>query len=57
MKSSRLRKELAGLYGQESFADFATRRRMVRNTETIKTFLDEVDDVVRSVEAHAKSKR
>lgn len=45
-----LRKELAGLYGLGSFADFATRRRMVRNADTIKTFLDEVTDVVRSVE-------
>ncbi|HXG27643.1 MAG TPA: M3 family metallopeptidase [Nevskiales bacterium] len=46
-----LRRQLAGLYGFRSYADFATRRRMVGNTRTVSDFLDEVDDVVRAVEA------
>jgi thimet oligopeptidase len=45
-----LRKQLAGLYGFKSYADFATRRRMVGNTKTVRDFLDEVDDTVKEVE-------
>ncbi len=46
-----LRKQLAALYGFKSYADFATRRRMVGNTKTVRKFLEEVEDAVREVEA------
>ncbi len=45
-----LRKELAGLYGLESFARFATRRCMVENPETVRRFLDEVREAVAEAE-------
>ncbi|MGH8562282.1 MAG: M3 family metallopeptidase, partial [Nevskiales bacterium] len=46
-----LRKQLAALYGFRSYADFATRRRMVGSTQAVRGFLDEVDDIVKAVEA------
>ncbi len=49
-EATRLRREIAGLYGLPSYAHFATRRRMVRNPETVHRFLDEVNDKVRELE-------
>ena len=46
-----LRKQLAGLYGFKSYADFATRRRMVGSTRVVRDFLAEVADVVKEIEA------
>jgi thimet oligopeptidase len=46
----RLRKELASLYGLPSFAHFVTRRRMVRNPETVHDFLSGVAAVVAETE-------
>lgn len=46
-----LRRQLAGLYGYDSYADFVTRRRMVGNTRTVRDFLDEVEDIVQEVES------
>ena len=49
-EAARLRREIAGLYGLPSYAHFATRRRMVRNPETVHRFLDEVKGKVREIE-------
>src|SRR5713101_760720 len=49
-EATRLRREIAGLYGLPSYAHFATRRRMVRNPETVHRFLDEVKGKVREIE-------
>jgi thimet oligopeptidase len=49
-ETTRLRREIAGLYGLPSYAHFATRRRMVQNPGTIHRFLDEVKDKVRELE-------
>src|SRR5438477_8272099 len=49
-EATRLRREIAGLYGLPSYAHFATRRRMVRNPETVHRFLDEVEGKVREIE-------
>ncbi len=49
-ETTRLRREIAGLYGLPSYAHFATRRRMVRNPETVHRFLDEVKGKVREIE-------
>jgi Zn-dependent oligopeptidase len=49
-ETTRLRREIAGLYGLPSYAHFATRRRMVQNPETVHRFLDEVKDKVREIE-------
>src|SRR6266705_759180 len=49
-EATRLRREIAGLYGLPSYAHFATRRRMVRNPETVLRFLDEVKGKVREIE-------
>ncbi|HKW81699.1 MAG TPA: M3 family metallopeptidase [Casimicrobiaceae bacterium] len=46
----RLRKEMATLFGLASYADFATRRRMVANPATVDRFLNEVKTTVRDVE-------
>lgn len=43
---TRLRKELADLYGLESYAHFATRRRMVETPTTVHDFLARVDTAV-----------
>ncbi len=45
-----LRKELAGLYGLPSFADYSLRRKMVRNVATVESFLHDVHDAVEGVE-------
>ncbi len=45
-----LRRELAALYGLESFARYATRRCMVGNPETVRRFLDEVRAAVAEAE-------
>src|SRR5258706_7876214 len=49
-EASRLRREIAGLYGLPSYAHFVTRRRMVRNPDTVHRFLDEVKAKVREIE-------
>jgi len=49
-EATRLRREIAGLYGLPSYAHFATRRRMVQNPETVHRFLDEVKGKVREIE-------
>ena len=49
-EATRLRREIAALYGLPSYAHFATRRRMVQNPETVRRFLDEVKDKVRELE-------
>lgn len=46
----KLRKEMAGLFGLPSYADFATRRRMVGNPGAVDKFLREVKAAVREVE-------
>ena len=48
---SRLRQELAALYGLPSFADYALRRRMVGNAATVNKFLADVKDAVTQLEA------
>src|SRR5260370_601074 len=49
-ETTRLRREIAGLYGLPSYAHFATRRRMVQNPETVHRFLDEVKGKVQDLE-------
>jgi thimet oligopeptidase len=49
-ETTRLRREMAGLYGLPSYAHFATRRRMAQNPETVQRFLDEVKGKVREIE-------
>lgn len=46
-----LRRELAGMYGLNSYAEYATRRRMVENPQTVLKFLREVKSALREVEA------
>jgi len=46
----KLRQELAGLYGLPSFADYALRRKMVGNPQTVFKFLDEVKGAVTDLE-------
>ncbi|MEP7132077.1 MAG: M3 family metallopeptidase [Acidobacteriota bacterium] len=46
----KLRKELAGLYGLESYARYVTRRCMVENPETVLRFLDDVRGAVAEAE-------
>lgn len=45
-----LRHEMAGLFGLPSYADFATRRRMVGNPDVVHAFLDKVMQAVRDIE-------
>ncbi|HUQ27736.1 MAG TPA: M3 family metallopeptidase [Usitatibacter sp.] len=45
-----LRKELAGLYGLPSFADYALRRKMVGSPATVTKFLGDVKGAVTSLE-------
>ena len=45
-----LRKELAGLYGLSSFAEYSLRRKMVRTPQTVDKFLAEVHEAVAPVE-------
>ena len=45
-----LRKEMAGLFGLKSYAEFATRRRMVGNPGAVENFLRDVTSAVREVE-------
>ncbi len=45
-----LRRELAGMYGLKSYAEYATRRRMVENPQTVLKFLREVKTALREVE-------
>jgi thimet oligopeptidase len=49
-ESTRLRREIASLYGLPSYAHFVTRRRMVENPETVLRFLDQVKEKVRGLE-------
>ncbi len=49
-EAMRLRKEMAGLFGLSSYAEFATRRRMVDNPQTVDKFLRDVKSAVREVE-------
>src|SRR5258708_36829337 len=49
-ETTRLRREIAGLYGLLSYAHFATRRRMVKNPEAVHRFLDDVKSKVRQLE-------
>ena len=46
----RLRKELAGLYGYPSFADYTLRRRMSGSSANVQKFLAEVKTAVTEVE-------
>ena len=45
-----LRKELAGLYGLPTFADYSLRRKMVQTPQTVTKFLAEVKDAVTELE-------
>lgn len=45
-----LRREMVGLFGLSNYAQFATRRRMVGNPQTVEKFLGEVKGAVRDVE-------
>jgi len=45
-----LRKELAGLYGLPTYADYALRRKMVQTPATVTKFLGEVKDAVTELE-------
>lgn len=45
-----LRKEMAGLFGLPSFADYVIRRRMARSPEAVNKFLDEVRTAVTASE-------
>jgi thimet oligopeptidase len=45
-----LRKELAGLYGLPTYADYALRRKMVQSPATVTKFLDEVKGAVTELE-------
>jgi thimet oligopeptidase len=47
---TKLRRELAGLYGYRSFAEFATKRRMAGTPEAVNSFLAEVAKSVVEVE-------
>ena len=49
-RSMRLRREMAGLFGLSSYAQFATRRRMVANPQTVEKFLATSRRAVRDVE-------
>ncbi len=49
-KIFQLRKELAGLYGLPSFADYSLRRKMVLTPQTVDKFLAEVHEAVLPVE-------
>jgi thimet oligopeptidase len=46
-----LRREVATLYGYESYAAFSLRRKMARNPETVLKFLAQVKDQVTALEA------
>ncbi|AIY40476.1 Thimet oligopeptidase [Collimonas arenae] len=45
-----LRHEMAGLFGLPSYADLVTRRRMVKNPQTVEKFLTEVQTAVTQLE-------
>ncbi len=47
---STLRRELAGLYGLKSYADYSLRRKMVENAPTVTKFLAEVKTAVADAE-------
>jgi thimet oligopeptidase len=47
---TRLRKEIADLYGVPSYAHYVTKRRMVENPDTVSRFLDDVRNVVTEAE-------
>jgi thimet oligopeptidase len=47
---TKLRRELAGLYGYKSYAEFATKRRMAGTAEAVNSFLAEVSQSVVEVE-------
>jgi len=49
-ESTRLRREIAALFGLPSYAHFVTRRRMVEKPETVLRFLDQVKDKVRDLD-------
>ena len=46
-----LRREMAGLFGMKSYAQFSLRRKMAGNPETVHRFLDEVKAQVREASA------
>ena len=46
----KLRKELAGLYGLPSFADYSLRRKMVGSVQRVNKFLDDVKSAVTDLE-------
>ena len=46
----RLRKELAGLYGLPTYADYALRRKMVQSPATVNKFLADVKSAVTELE-------
>jgi thimet oligopeptidase len=45
-----LRRELAGLYGLKSYADYSVRRKMAESAAIVNKFLDEVKVVVKEAE-------
>jgi len=49
-EASRLRLEIANLYGLPSYADFVARRRMAANPGTVHRFLKQVEEKVRDIE-------
>lgn len=49
-EASRLRREIANLYGLPSYAHFVTRRRMAGSPEAVHRFLDEVKAKVLEIE-------
>lgn len=49
-EATRLRREIAGLFGLPSYAHHATRTRMAGNPETVQRFLDQVKGKVTQVE-------
>ena len=46
---TRLRHEIAGLFGMKSFAEFSLRRKMARSPDAVRAFLDGVKSTVREV--------
>ena len=46
-----LRREMAGLFGMKSYAQFSLRRKMARDPQTVRKFLDDVKGQVREVAA------
>ena len=49
-EAAKLRKELAGLFGKASYAEYAMKRQMAGNPETVERFLAQVRDKITAVE-------